>query len=159
MWSNIFFKWCGAILQQRFGRFFIKKPIFGTRKMENDFFVQRKWKLPFEKLFAIARCTLVHSMISFEQAIPWMWPYHWSFAWNPWIFIHDSSFLRTLFLNICRIPSLLFFLETRSHIMTQSEGFQFFWISCARFKMRSKRRAWPFVARGWILQNFWSFSD
>ena len=83
-------------------------------------------------------------------------------AWKPWIFIHDSSFLRTLFKNNCRITSLLFFLVTWSHIITQCEGFQFFWffwIFHARFKMRSKRRAWPFVARGWILQNFWSFSD
>jgi hypothetical protein len=28
--------------------------------------------------------------------------------WKPWIFTHDSSFLRTLFLNNCRITSLLF---------------------------------------------------
>ena len=49
-------------------------------------------------------------------------------AWKPLTFIHDSSFLRTLFKNNYRITSLLFFLETWSHIMTQCEGFPFFWI-------------------------------
>ena len=47
-------------------------------------------------------------------------------AWKPWIFTHDSSFLTTLFLNNYRITSLLFFLETWSHIMTQCEGFPIF---------------------------------
>ena len=84
------------------------------------------------------------------------------FAWKPWIFTHDSSFLRTLFKNNFHITSLLFFLETWSHIMTQCEGFPIFWfflISYASFKMRSKRRAWPFLASGWILENFWCFYD
>ena len=75
-------------------------------------------------------------------------------AWKPWIFTLDSSVLRTLFQNNCRITSLLFFLETWSHIMTQSEGFPIFWflwIFYARFKMRSKRREWSFLASGWIL--------
>ena len=48
-------------------------------------------------------------------------------AWKPWIFTHDSSFFRTLFKNNCRITSLLFFMVSWSHIMTQCEGFQFFW--------------------------------
>ena len=34
-----------------------------------------------------------------------------------------------------------------------------FWIFYARFKMRSKRRAWPFLASGWILETFWCFYD
>ena len=83
-------------------------------------------------------------------------------AWKPWIFRDDSSFLRTLFKNNCRITSLLFFLGTWPHIMTQCEGFPifwFFWIFYACFEMRSKRRAWPFLASGWILENFWCFSD
>ena len=82
-------------------------------------------------------------------------------AWKPWIFRDDSSFLRTLFKNNCRVTSLLFFLETWSHMMTQYEGFPFFifFIFYARFKMRSKRRAWPFLASGWILENFWCFSN
>ena len=47
-------------------------------------------------------------------------------AWKPLISICDSSFLRTLFKNNCRITSLLFFLETWSHIVTQCGGFPFF---------------------------------
>ena len=35
----------------------------------------------------------------------------------------------------------------------------FFWIFYARFKMGSKRRAWPFPHSGWILENFWCFSN
>ena len=49
-------------------------------------------------------------------------------AWKPWIFTNDSSFLRTLFKNNFRITSLLFFLGTWPHIMTQCEGFPIFWI-------------------------------
>ena len=83
-------------------------------------------------------------------------------AWKPWVLTHDNSFFRTLFKNNCRITNLLFFLETWSHIMTKCEGFPifwFFWIFYARFKMRSKRRAWPFLASGWILENFWYLSN
>ena len=82
--------------------------------------------------------------------------------WKPWIFTHDISILGTLFKNNCRITSLLFFLETSPHMMTQWEGFQFFdffWIFYARFKMRSKRREWLSLASGWILEFFWCFSD
>ena len=83
-------------------------------------------------------------------------------VWKPWIFTHDSSFLRTLFLNNYRIISLLFFLETWSYIMTQCEGFPilfYFWNFYARFKMRSKRREWLFLDSGWILEFFWCFYD
>jgi hypothetical protein len=48
-------------------------------------------------------------------------------AWKPWNFVHDRSYLRRGFYNICNSPSLLFFLITRSHTMTQCEGFIIFW--------------------------------
>ena len=83
-------------------------------------------------------------------------------AWKSWIFVHGSSFPRTLFQDICRIPSFLFFLKTRSHIMTQCEGFPlfwFFWILYADFKMRSKLTTRPFLARGRILRNYSCISD
>ena len=48
-------------------------------------------------------------------------------ALKPWIFTDDSSFLRTLFQENWRIPSLYFFVLTRSHIMTPREGFPFIW--------------------------------
>ena len=57
--------------------------------------------------------------------------------WKSWIFVHGSSFLRTLFQDIFHITSFLFFLKTRSHIMTHCEGFPFFWIflnSLCRFQ-------------------------
>ena len=44
-------------------------------------------------------------------------------AWKPLISTRDSSFFRTLFKNSYRITSLLFFLVTWPHIMTQCEGF------------------------------------
>ena len=48
-------------------------------------------------------------------------------AWKPWIFTHDSSFLRTLFLNNFRITSLLFFLESWSHKWNNLKVFQIFY--------------------------------
>ena len=74
IWLNILENWFGPNWQQIFGRFFIKKLILGTWKMKNEIFVQIKWKLSLETLFAIPRCTLVHNMRSFEQTMPWMWP-------------------------------------------------------------------------------------
>jgi hypothetical protein len=47
-----------------------KNPIFGIKKMKNEFFMQRKLKLPSSTLFAIPRCTHVHNMGSFEQTMP-----------------------------------------------------------------------------------------
>jgi hypothetical protein len=75
-------------------------------------------------------------------------------AWKPWIFTHDSSFLRTLFKNNYRITSLIFLLVTWSHIMTQCEGFPIFLFFHAHFKMRSKQWAWPFLSRSWIWPKF-----
>ena len=54
-------------------------------------------------------------------------------VWKSWIFVHGSSFLRTLFQDIFCIPIFLFFLNTRSHIMTHCEGFPFFMNSLYRF--------------------------
>ena len=83
-------------------------------------------------------------------------------AWKPWIFIHDSSFLRTLFQDICIIPSLYFFLDTMSHKMTQCQGFPFFCffqIVYADFKRQSKLLALPFISKDGILKNSWWISD
>ena len=84
-------------------------------------------------------------------------------ARKPWIFIDDSSFLRTLFQENWRIPSLYFFVLTRSHIMTPREGFPFIWFVSnfvCRFQYTvKKRRTWPFVPRGWILGKFCCIYD
>jgi hypothetical protein len=125
--------------------------------MEIDFFMHRKWKLPIWILFVIPICTHVHNVGSFEQTIPWFGSWPSSSGLKAMNFVHDRSFLRRGFYNICNSKSLLFFLITRSHNMTQCKGFtffDFFWISYARFKIRSKRRAWTFLARGLILQNY-----
>ena len=47
-----------------------KNLLLGTRKMKNEFSVQRKLKLSQKTLFGIPRCTLVHDMRSFEQTMP-----------------------------------------------------------------------------------------
>ena len=83
-------------------------------------------------------------------------------AWKPLISTRDSSFLKTFFKNNCRIKSLLFFLGTWPHMMTQCEGFPIFWFFLnflCPFKMQSKWRAWPFLAKAWFLQIFWSIYE
>jgi hypothetical protein len=119
-----------------------------------DFFMHRKWKLPIWTLFTIPICTHVHNMGHLNKLFYDSGHDLAHLAWRPWNFVHDRSILRRGFYNICNSTSLLFFLTTRSHKMTQCEGFTFFLIFYARFKMRSKRRAWTFLARGWILQNY-----
>src|SRR3954471_16688418 len=47
-----------------------KNLILGTRKMINEFSVQRKGKIPYTTLFGIPTCTLVHDMRSFGQTMP-----------------------------------------------------------------------------------------
>ena len=147
-------------MQQLFGSSFTKKLILGTQKMENDFFVQKNDNFLRQHCLSFKYaplCTIWDHLNKLchecGQKIDYL-------AWKPLISTNDSSFLRTLFKNICRITSLLFFLVTWSHIMMQCEGFpKKIWIFYARFKMRSKRRAWPFLASGWILEFFWCFSD
>ena len=103
-----------------------KKLLLGTRKMENGFFVQTKWNflrqhcLPFQYA---PLCTIWDHLNKLWHACGHKIDH---LAWKPWIFTHDSSFLRTLFKNNCLITSLLFFLETWSHIMKQWEGFPIF---------------------------------
>jgi hypothetical protein len=83
-------------------------------------------------------------------------------VWKPWNFVHDRSFLRRGFYNIYNSPSLLFFPQLGHITWPNAKVFIFFifvWISYARFKMRSKRWAWTFLARGWILQNYLWISD
>ena len=60
------------------------------------------------------------------------------------------------------ITSLLFFLKTKSHIMTHCERFPLFWffkILYTDFKIRSKLTTRPFLAKGWILRNYWCIPD
>jgi hypothetical protein len=107
----------------------------------NWFFMHRKWKLSIWTLFVIPICTIWSHLNKLFHDLGHDLAH---LAWKPWNFIHDRSYLRKSFYNICNSPSLLFFLITRSHNMTQCEGFIFFWfflICLAQFKMRSKQRA------------------
>ena len=45
------------------------------------------------------------------------------------------------------------------HIVKDFQIFDFFWISDADFKIRSKRWTWPFIPRCRILQESWYISD
>ena len=83
-------------------------------------------------------------------------------AWKPWIFRDDSSFLRTLFFKIIAVLQVYYIGWELGDIWWHNakvfQFFDFFWIFYARFKMRSKQRAWPFLASGWILENIWCLS-
>jgi hypothetical protein len=78
-------------------------------------------------------------------------------AWKPWNFVHDRSFLRRG-LTIFAIVQVYYFSlqlgNIKWHNAKDLHFFEFFWTSYARFKIRSKRRAWTFLARGLILQNY-----
>ena len=84
-----------------------------------------------------------------------------------WLESHESSRMIAHFwehfLKIISVLQVYYFSWKLGHIWWHNakvfQFFEFFWIFYARFKMRSKRRAWPFLASGWILENFWCFSD
>ena len=84
-------------------------------------------------------------------------------AWKPWIFTHDSSFLRTLSKHNYHITSFFIFPGNFATYNDTTRSFSnvliFFGIFHAHCKMRSKRRASSFLASGWIFKNFWGFYD
>ena len=114
-------------MQHIFGRCFTEKPIFRTRKMKNGFLCKenenffRQHCYPFQYACMCAIWDHLDKIChGYRHNIS-------NLCWKPRIFVHERSFLWTLFENIIRFPSLLFFLETRSHIMTLCEGFTSFW--------------------------------
>jgi hypothetical protein len=75
---------------------------------------------------------------------------------KPWNFIQNSSFLWTLFQNVCNIISLLFLWQLGHitwHKVKDLYFLDFFWISYVNFKMRPKRWAWPLLGWDRILRN------
>ena len=81
-----------------------------------------------------------------------------------WLESHESSHMiahfREHFFKIIVILQVYYFSWKLGHIWWHNaKVFQFFWIFYARFKMRSKRREWPFLASSWILENIQCFSD
>ena len=79
--------------------------------------------------------------------------------WSPHVI---ARFLEHFF-KIIAVLQVCYFSWKLGHIWWHnakvSHFLIFFWIFYARFKMRSKRREWPFLASGWILVFFWYFSD
>ena len=110
-------------MKQIFGRSFPKKLILNIQKMENVFSSKenenflRQHCLPFQYA---PLCIIWDHLNKLCHGCGHKIDH---LDWKPWIFTHDSSFLRTLFKKNFRIISLLFFLVTWSHIMTQCEGF------------------------------------
>jgi hypothetical protein len=56
--SNIFWDCFGLIFKLNFGSSFTKTSICVTQKMKNEFFMQKKWKLPSATLFVIPSCVV-----------------------------------------------------------------------------------------------------
>ena len=150
-------------MQQLFGSSFTKKPHFGNSENGKWIFGAKKMKTPLGNIVCHSN---MHPCAQYEiiwtnyatnvaiRLIIWLESH-----WSPHVI---ARFSEHFFYNNCRITSLLFFLGTWPHMMTQCEGFPisgFFSIFDDRFKMRSKRWPWPFLASGWILENFWCFSD
>ena len=145
-----------------YGRSFTKKLISGTRKMENEFSVHRNENflrqhcLPFQ---GAPFCTIWDHLNKLCHECGHKIDH---LAWKPWIFTLDNSFLRTLFWKLLPYCKFIIFpgnLDTYNDTMRRFYNFLIFWILYAHFKMRSKRREWPFLASGWILEFFWCFSD
>ena len=83
-------------------------------------------------------------------------------AWKAWIFIVNSSFWQDFF-NIFVLFQVCYFIWLLGHKwwcnVKVLHFFDFFWIVYTGFKMRSKRGAWPVIARGGILQTSWWIYD
>ena len=79
-----------------------------------------------------------------------------------WLESHESSrmiahFWEHFFQNNCRITSLLFFLATWSHIMTQCEGFLIFWFFFEFFMPVSKCGQNSGLDRSYLVVESWNF--
>ena len=149
-------------MQQLFGRSFTKKPPFGHLKNGKWFFrlkknenFLRKYCLPFQDA---PLCTILDHLNKLCHECGHKIEH---LGWKPWIFTHDSSFLRTLFLKELMYYKFIIFpgnLVIYNDTMRMFSNFLiFFWIFYARFKMRSKQREWLFLASGWILEFYLVF--
>ena len=74
-----------------------KNLISGTRKMENEFSVQRKWKLLCQHCFEFQDAPLCTIWDHLNKLCHESSDKVDHLAWKPWIFTHDSTFLRTVF--------------------------------------------------------------
>ena len=150
-------------MQQLFGRSFTKNLLFGHSENGKCIFCAKKMKTP---LGNIVWNSNMHPCAQYE--IIWT-----NYAKNMairliiWLESHESSRMIARFwehfFKIIAVLQVYYFpgnLVTYNDTMRRFSNFLiFFWIFYARSKMRSKRWAWPFLASGWILENFWCFSD
>ena len=149
-------------MQQLFGRSFTKKLISGTQKNGKWIFRPKKMK---NSLGNIVCHSKMHPCARYEV----IWT---NYAMNVairliiWLESHESSRMIAHFwehfFKIIAVLQVIIFpgnLVTYNDTTRRFSIFLFFLNFYARFKMRSKRRAWPFLASGWILEFFWCFSD
>ena len=150
-------------MQQLFGSSFTKKPPFGHSKNGKWFFRPKKMETSLGNIVCHSN---MHPCAQYE--IIWT-----NYAMNVairliiWLESHESSRMIAHFwehfLKIVLVLQVYYFSWKLCHIWWHNakvfQFFDFFWIVYARFKMRSKRRAWPFLASGWILEFFWCFYD
>ena len=150
-------------MKQLFGSSFTKKPPFGHSKNGKWIFRAKKMKTPFgnivwnSKMHPCAQYGIIWTNYAMNVAIRLI----------IWLESHESSrmiaHLWEHFFKIISVLQVYYFSWKLGHIWWHnakvSQFFDFFWFFYARFKMRLKRRAWPFLASGWILENFWCFSD
>ena len=133
------------------------------------FLAFRKWKMVFF-VKQVGTSLWQHCLPSQDAGMCQIWAYYHKLfnecghiiarlAWKPWIFVNGRSFLRTLFQENIGIPSLIFLLVGRPHLMMWRGGLPFFWIFYGVFKNRSNLSRRSSVARGWIIQRCWQFFD
>ena len=149
-------------MQQLFARSFTKKPPFGHSKNGKWFFRPKKIKTSLgnivcdSNMHPCAQYEIIWTNYAMNVAIRliiWL-ENHWS----PNVIARFCEY----FFNIIAVLQVYFFpgnLVTYNDTMRRFSNFLFFFEFYARFKMRSKGRAWPFLASGWILENFWCFYD
>ena len=150
-------------MQQIYGRSFTKKTHF--RHSENGKWIIRSKKMK-PSLGNIVCHSKMHPCAQYE--IIWT-----NYAMNvairliTWLESHESSRMIAHFwehfFKIISVLQVYYFAWKLGHISWHNakvfQLFDFFWSFYTRFKMRSKRRAWPFLASGWLLQNFLCFSN
>ena len=135
-----------------------QKSHFGHSENGKCIFYEKKMKTPLGNIVCNSK---MHPFAQYE--IIWT-----NYAMNLairliiWLESHESSemiahFWEHFFKIIIVLQVYYFFLETWSHMMTQCEGFPIFWIFLnflCPFQNAVKRREWPFLASGWILDFF-----
>ena len=145
-------------MQQIYGRSFTKNLILGTRKNRKWIFRPKTMKTSLGNIVCHSK---MHPCAWYEV----IWTnYAMNVAIRFIIWLESRASSRMIahfweqFFKIISVLQVYYFpgnLVTYNDTMRRfSIFFDFFRIFYARFKMRLKRRAWPFLASGWILEFF-----